>query len=100
MIKNCIFKCQNVNFLSLMSQYMRKGDVNDQDSILSEKLIKLFDDKIDISRSIDLSQFLSHFFELCENCDVKFSKSTIEEALNKCQDEKCKEMLSQYIQMK
>ena len=61
------------------------------------KLIKLFDDAEDICDSINLSQCLFYFLQLCKNGGVKLPKSTIEEALSKCQNEKCSRMLKQHI---
>ena len=88
-----------------MSQYIRKGDINDEKGYkddlrgrFSQTLIRLFDKNYNICDSNNLSQFLMYFFKLCDNGDVKLSKSTIEYALNECKNEKCKEMLNQYVQ--
>ena len=78
-----------------MSQHVQNGDINDKESELDKHLIRLFEEK-DILYSIDLSQCLFYFLQLCNNGHVKLSKSTIEDTLNKCQNEKCKQMLNEY----
>lgn len=94
-----MFKHPNVYFLSLMSQYIKKGDINSQDSELNKKLIKLFDAKQDISSGNlnDLAKFLFYVFQLCKNGEIQFDKTTIKKALNKCKSDKCKQMLNEYI---
>ena len=94
-----------------MSQYIRKGDINDEKEmeqeshgILSSILIELFDhdydDKEVCSDSSNLSQLLFYFVKLCNNGGVKLPKSTIEYVLKQCKNDKCKEMLNGYIDQK
>ena len=106
MMDHCMFKFPNIHYLSLMSKYIGKGDINNEDSKLNSKLMKLFDDKkqsdkTDIidSNEYNVSQFLYYFFQLCNNGDCKFDKPTIERALNKCKDEQCEKMLKEYNQI-
>ena len=105
MVDNCIFADKNVYYLSLMSQYIKKGDIDGKKNNyhhdygrLSTILVKLFGEKKVIFDSNNLSQFLFYFLQLCQNSGIKLSKSAIEEALNKCKNTKCKEMLNQYIE--
>ena len=97
MIEKCILESNNVYFLSLMSQHIRKGDVDDLYSDFGHTLSKLFDKKQDTSNSLNLSIFLFYFLELCKN-GVRLDKLRIEKILNKCKDEKCCQMLNQYIE--
>lgn len=97
MITQCIFRYKNVYFLSLMSEYIGKGDVTDDSNVWSEYLLDFFDVYQPVSRSNNLSQLLFYFLKLCQNCNVKLDQSTFKEALKKCKNEKCQDMLKQYI---
>ena len=87
---------ESVHFLSLMSNYIKPGDISNTFNNLSNILIDLCNN--DGNR--DISQFLFYFLRLCDNSNVKLSKSVIHDAINKCQNEKCKQMLNQYIEGK
>ena len=97
-VNDCIFKYGNLHYLSLLSHYIRKGDVNRDDSDLDYHLWRLFDEAENISRSNNLDQFLFYFLKLCKNGDVTLTQSKIEEALNMCRNSKCKEILNEYIE--
>ena len=96
MVHDCTFHYYNGYFVSLFSEYIEKGDINDDDGKLSKQLIKFFDEKQEISRSNSLYYYLFWFLQLCVNGDVKLSKSAVEEALNQCKNEKCKHAINQY----
>ena len=85
-----------------MSQYIRKGNIaRGKHYKLANTLIALFDEKWDISQSLDLSKVLFYFLQLCKNGDIKLTKSTLERALNECYiigNTKCKKMLTEYIE--
>lgn len=76
---------------------MRKGDINMQETALNENLNGFFNEWRTVYHVTDLSQNLLYFLKICTNCDIKFAFPTIIEALHKCKDSKCKELLNQYI---
>ena len=80
-----------------MSQYISKGDINNEKGGLHRRLMALFDEKYKVYNSTKLEQLLFYFFKLCDNGNVIFDKATIEDALSKCKNDKCKEILNQYI---
>ena len=55
MLEKCMFEDKNVYYLSLMSKYIRPGDVHVQDSRLEQKLMQLSRD------SVNKSQFVLFF---------------------------------------
>ena len=64
MVDTCIFDYVNIYFLSLMSQYTNKGDINNEDGKMGEKLIALFERRFmkKIANSDSLSEFLFFFY--------------------------------------
>ena len=98
-MKKCIFTYKNIYYLSLISEYIEDGDIDDTDidDTVGSLLIKLFDEKEDSWYSTNLSQLLFYFLKLCNNGHVKISKSVVEKALKACKNEKCQEMLNGYI---
>ena len=98
MVEKCIFKDENVYYLSLMSEGIEKRDDDAEYDKFDRMLIKLFDEKEDVSHSKNLSHILHCFLKLCDNGGVRLSKSTIEQALAQCKNEKCQQILKQYIE--
>ena len=99
MIRGCVFRKENVYYFSLMTKYIRKGDVNIDDSILESVLIGLVNNKNEnIFQSIDASEYLFYLFELSNNAGVKFSTTRIFQALHECKNPKCKQILIKYLQ--
>ena len=89
MIEQCI-KDENVYYLSLMSQYIKKYDINTRNGKFDKWLISVFSQN-------ESTKLLDCFLRLCKKCDVKFEKETISDALSKCKNnEKCVSMLNQY----
>ena len=89
MIEQCI-KDENVYYLSLMSQYIEKGEIYTRNGKFDELLISLFS-------TTQQRKLLDCFLRLCQKCNVQFKKETISDALSKCKnDEECVSMLNKY----
>ena len=76
-----------------MSDYAKAGDIEDN-------LRNVLMDLCKHDGKWDISEFLDYFLRLCDNSDAKLSKSALDKALNKCQNEQCKQMLNKYIDPK
>ena len=95
MIEKCIFEHRNAHYLELLSQYIRKGDIDDNSGELSAILDKFLHKYVWSFGS--LQQFLSLFLQICDCCDIKFAKLTIKKVLNQIGDKECEKMLNKLL---
>ena len=88
MIEDCIID-ENVYYLSLMSQYIEKDDIDTREVQFDKLLVSA------VSKN-ESTKLLNYFLRICKKCDVQFKKEAISDALSKCQNTECVSMLNEY----